>query len=70
MEVPSNQFPDLVLLKYSFKKLFLAGYRMLAPPNTPKPMHDLMLKCWQYDPDSRPHFDQILQEVDAIAASL
>ncbi|KAF2359741.1 SH2 domain [Trinorchestia longiramus] len=45
------------------REMIDSGYRMLAPPNTPKSMHQLMLDCWQYEPDARPHFDRILSEV-------
>lgn len=45
-----------------------AGYRMPAPENTPKEMYRLMLKCWAYEPESRPHFDEIFTVVDALTA--
>ncbi|XP_034048122.1 tyrosine-protein kinase SYK isoform X2 [Thalassophryne amazonica] len=32
------------------------GDRMEAPPNCPREMHELMMKCWTYQPDERPGF--------------
>lgn len=32
------------------------GYRMTPPENTPPEIADLMKKCWEEDPDSRPTF--------------
>ncbi|XP_068087145.1 tyrosine-protein kinase Fer isoform X4 [Anabrus simplex] len=43
-----------------------AGYRMPAPEGTPDEMYRLMLRCWEYDPDNRPHFDQIYMVVDTL----
>lgn len=42
------------------------GYRMPAPDNTPAEMYRLMLKCWSYEPENRPHFDEIYTVVDAL----
>lgn len=38
---------------------------MPAPEQCPEEMYRLMLKCWEYDPEARPHFDQIYATVDA-----
>lgn len=43
-----------------------SGYRMPAPENTPPEIYRLMVKCWSYEPESRPHFDEIFNAVDAI----
>ncbi|XP_041762463.1 tyrosine-protein kinase Fer-like isoform X2 [Anopheles merus] len=42
------------------------GYRMPAPEGAPPEMYRLMLKCWSYEPESRPHFDEICSVVDAL----
>ncbi|XP_055615880.1 tyrosine-protein kinase Fer isoform X3 [Toxorhynchites rutilus septentrionalis] len=42
------------------------GYRMPAPENTPPEMYRLMLKCWSYESENRPHFDEIYTVVDAL----
>ncbi|XP_035902090.1 uncharacterized protein LOC118507570 isoform X2 [Anopheles stephensi] len=42
------------------------GYRMPTPEGAPPEMYRLMLKCWSYEPESRPHFDEIYSVVDAL----
>lgn len=46
-----------------------SGYRMPAPEGTPDEMYRLMLRCWEYKPENRPHFDQIYSVVDTLTAS-
>ncbi|XP_065371234.1 tyrosine-protein kinase Fer isoform X2 [Calliphora vicina] len=46
------------------------GYRMPAPCNTPPEMYRLMLKCWTAEAESRPHFDEIYNVVDALILRL
>ncbi|XP_059611195.1 tyrosine-protein kinase Fer isoform X5 [Phlebotomus argentipes] len=41
-----------------------AGYRMPAPEQTPPEMYRLMLRCWSYEPETRPHFDEIFSLVE------
>uniref|UniRef100_A0A1L8DLX7 Tyrosine-protein kinase n=1 Tax=Nyssomyia neivai TaxID=330878 RepID=A0A1L8DLX7_9DIPT len=41
-----------------------AGYRMPAPEQTPPDMYRLMLRCWSYEPEARPHFDEIYSIVE------
>jgi len=43
-----------------------SGYRMPAPEGTPDEMYHLMLRCWEYEPENRPHFDQIYIVVDTL----
>ncbi|XP_042219998.1 tyrosine-protein kinase Fer-like isoform X3 [Homarus americanus] len=52
------------------REMIDSGYRMLAPHNTPDEMYQLMLKCWQYDAENRPHFPEIYAAVDTIYSSL
>ncbi|XP_038614560.1 ephrin type-A receptor 10 [Tachyglossus aculeatus] len=35
------------------------GFRLPAPRTCPSPLHELMLDCWQRDPNERPKFLQI-----------
>ncbi|XP_022701492.1 tyrosine-protein kinase Fer-like isoform X3 [Varroa jacobsoni] len=35
------------------------GYRLPAPDRIPSPVYQLMLRCWEYTPERRPHFDDI-----------
>ncbi|XP_037950709.1 tyrosine-protein kinase Fer-like [Teleopsis dalmanni] len=46
------------------------GYRMPAPENTAPEMYRLMLKCWAAEAESRPHFDEIFNVVDALILRL
>ncbi|XP_017848567.1 tyrosine-protein kinase Fer isoform X2 [Drosophila busckii] len=46
------------------------GYRMPTPENTPPEMYRLMLKCWAADVESRPHFEDIYNVVDALILRL
>jgi tyrosine-protein kinase Fer len=39
---------------------------MPAPEGTPDEMYRLMLMCWEYDPEKRPHFDHIYVVVDTL----
>ncbi|KAK7792067.1 hypothetical protein R5R35_007100 [Gryllus longicercus] len=43
-----------------------AGYRMPAPEGCPDEMYRLMLRCWEYEPENRPHFEQIYLVVDTL----
>ncbi|XP_033327022.1 tyrosine-protein kinase Fer isoform X5 [Megalopta genalis] len=44
-----------------------AGYRMPAPENTPDEIYRLMLRCWEYEPEKRPHFDHIYTVVETLS---
>ncbi|XP_003244865.1 tyrosine-protein kinase Fer isoform X3 [Acyrthosiphon pisum] len=46
------------------------GYRMPAPEGTPDEIYRLMLQCWQYQPENRPHFDRIYATVESLVKSL
>ncbi|XP_011251363.2 tyrosine-protein kinase Fer isoform X2 [Camponotus floridanus] len=43
------------------------GYRMPAPDGTPDEIYRLMLRCWEYEPEKRPHFDQIYTVVETLS---
>ncbi|CAH0723870.1 unnamed protein product, partial [Brenthis ino] len=42
------------------------GYRMPAPDGCAEDVYALMLRCWEYEPDKRPHFHQIYTIIDNI----
>uniref|UniRef100_A0A2H8TTT4 Tyrosine-protein kinase Fps85D n=2 Tax=Melanaphis sacchari TaxID=742174 RepID=A0A2H8TTT4_9HEMI len=46
------------------------GYRMPAPEGTPEEIYRLMLQCWQYQPENRPHFDRIYEIMESLVKSL
>ena len=35
------------------------GYRMPIPPGCPQPLYQIMLQCWNKDPNSRPTFEYL-----------
>lgn len=52
-------------IKYIYAQLL--GYRMPASDGTPDEIHRLMLRCWEYEPEKRPHFDQIYAVVETLS---
>ncbi|KAG5898585.1 hypothetical protein JTB14_016597 [Gonioctena quinquepunctata] len=46
-----------------------SGYRMPAPENIPDEMYRLMLRCWEYNPENRPNFEQIYSVVETLCAA-
>ncbi|CAH2270009.1 tyrosine-protein kinase Fer isoform X2 [Pararge aegeria] len=42
------------------------GFRMPAPEGCSEDVYALMLRCWEYEPDKRPHFHQIYTLIDSI----
>lgn len=53
-----------------FYFILLLGYRMPAPEGTPEEIYRLMLQCWQYQPENRPHFDSIYATMESLVKSL
>ncbi|XP_063542147.1 tyrosine-protein kinase Fer isoform X2 [Cydia strobilella] len=43
-----------------------SGYRMPAPEGCGEDVYALMLRCWEYEPDKRPHFHQLYTAIDNI----
>lgn len=43
-----------------------SGYRMPAPEGCGEDVYALMLRCWEYEPDKRPHFHQLYSAIDNI----
>ncbi|KAK0182862.1 hypothetical protein PV327_000951 [Microctonus hyperodae] len=43
-----------------------AGFRLPAPDGTLEEVYRLMLHCWEYEPEKRPHFDQIYTIVERL----
>ncbi|KHJ99364.1 hypothetical protein OESDEN_00653 [Oesophagostomum dentatum] len=48
-----------------------SGQRLQAPPYTPEQLYNqIILPCWDEDPERRPSFSQLLQELDNLVVSL
>jgi len=45
--------------------LLHAGYRMTRPPGCSLFMYNLMLECWNYEPESRPSFKSLTQRLES-----
>jgi hypothetical protein len=43
--------------------LVLKGERLRRPDNCPDELYDLMLKCWKRNPEDRPTFREVLDEL-------
>lgn len=41
------------------RELIDTGYRLPAPEKVPDTVYQLMLRCWEYNPDKRPTFQEI-----------
>ncbi|XP_019616488.1 PREDICTED: uncharacterized protein LOC109464007 [Branchiostoma belcheri] len=46
------------------------GYREPCPPGLPQDMYSMMLRCWEWDEDDRPDFEELYQELDAVLESM
>lgn len=53
--------------KFFFQLDFFSGYRMPATEGTPDEIYRLMLRCWEYEPEKRPHFEQIYSIVETLS---
>ena len=43
-----------------------AGYHMPPPADTPPPVCQIMKDCWNFDPEARPRFSEILRRLKQI----
>ncbi|CAH3044688.1 unnamed protein product, partial [Porites evermanni] len=44
-------------------ELLLEGYRMPKPSHVVDALYQMMLNCWQEDPDERPTFEALRHEL-------
>ncbi|KAF5892423.1 tyrosine-protein kinase Fer isoform X2 [Clarias magur] len=42
------------------------GYRMLCPQKCPDEVYKIMQRCWDYKPENRPKFAEILRELSSV----
>ncbi|XP_065204949.1 fibroblast growth factor receptor 2-like [Planococcus citri] len=60
-------YPSLPCIEKLFQ-LLQEGYRMESPKNCPPKLYTLMRNCWDDDPNERPDFQKIIQDLDEILA--
>ncbi|XP_078681199.1 uncharacterized protein LOC144916083 [Branchiostoma floridae x Branchiostoma belcheri] len=46
------------------------GYREPRPPGLQQDLYDMMLRCWQWEEDDRPKFEDLYDELDAVVESM
>ncbi|XP_037077411.1 tyrosine-protein kinase Fer-like isoform X3 [Pollicipes pollicipes] len=61
-----GQSPYSGLSNTKAREMIDSGYRMPAPDGTPDAMYKLMLRCWEYQPENRPHFAEIFTQVNGL----
>ena len=42
------------------------GERLSMPPESPGPLFNLMIHCWQYDSEDRPTFRDLEQQIELV----
>jgi len=60
-------FKYFCFCSFTILLICILGYRMPAPDGTPDEIYRLMLRCWEYEPEKRPHFDQIYTVVETLS---
>lgn len=58
-------YPDVV--PWDVHSYLQSGRRMQKPKYCPEFIYQLMLKCWQLEPDDRPSFTEILASLDKVS---
>ena len=43
-----------------------SGYRMDAPKSCPPEVHQIMRNCWEYEPEDRPSFEDIADQLQQL----
>ncbi|XP_032240703.1 fibroblast growth factor receptor 2 isoform X2 [Nematostella vectensis] len=51
-------------------ELLKSGYRMQMPQKCPDKMYDIMLSCWNENPNARPSFTELRAEFDKMLTSM
>jgi fyn-related kinase len=57
--IPYVGMPNIDLVKFLDQ-----GYRMECPQNCPEKLYELMLQCWEHNPQNRPTFDSLHSLLD------
>nr|XP_018909125.1 PREDICTED: fibroblast growth factor receptor homolog 1-like isoform X2 [Bemisia tabaci] len=65
MTLGGTPYPSVPSVEKLFQ-LLRSGHRMEKPPYCSLEIYLLMRDCWSYQPSERPHFSEIVQEIDKI----
>ena len=68
-KMESRPFNDLFvqgMTNTKAREMLDSGYRMPAPEGTSDDMYNLMLRCWNYEAEARPHFKEIHSKIDIL----
>ncbi|XP_012526054.2 fibroblast growth factor receptor homolog 1 [Monomorium pharaonis] len=65
MSLGSSPYPTLQSIEKLFR-LLKDGYRMEKPPNCSVDIYMVMRDCWIYQPEERPTFSELVEELDRI----
>eukprot|EP00118_Oscarella_pearsei_P019303 m.204214 g.204214 ORF g.204214 m.204214 type:complete len:887 (+) comp39643_c0_seq12:65-2725(+) len=57
-------FPYPTISAHQLPKHLLAGFRMERPTSCPEDVYQLMLSCWEENPDKRPSFSDMLNIIE------
>lgn len=60
-EIDSNKEDVQELLNY-----LKQGKRLECPKNCPESVYNLMLRCWQYEPECRPNASEVYRMIKTI----
>ncbi|XP_033114509.1 fibroblast growth factor receptor-like [Anneissia japonica] len=59
-----SPYPGVIV--HTLPEMLKKGYRMSRPVDCPVIAYNLMMKCWEEDPSSRPSFHDLYKRIDSI----
>lgn len=62
-----NPYPTIPI--QNLFALLKSGYRMEKPTKSTEEMYEIMKSCWQFDPDNRPCFSQLVKQLEYVNIS-
>uniref|UniRef100_A0A8C8M4E0 Platelet-derived growth factor receptor alpha n=1 Tax=Oncorhynchus tshawytscha TaxID=74940 RepID=A0A8C8M4E0_ONCTS len=67
-EVGGTPYPGMVV-DSSFYNKIKSGYRMAKPEHAPTDVYEMMMKCWNSEPEKRPSFFSLSESVASLLPS-